>query len=140
MPTHRIKEIQPLWEARVADYRDLDAASLNDPDSVELCLRQAVIALGASMTRIVRHPYAPQGLSLIGLGEHVRAALHTWPELGQATLDLWTDLEGAEKALESCRHALGAASLKSAFIQAPRLEVSAQKLSSRGRIENLAGE
>jgi len=39
------------------------------------------------------HRYAPQGLSLVRHGPTGRLALHTWPERGVATLDVWAPHE-----------------------------------------------
>jgi S-adenosylmethionine/arginine decarboxylase-like enzyme len=38
---------------------------------------------------VLAHRYVPQGLSVVRHGGEGRLALHTWPELNVATIDLW---------------------------------------------------
>jgi hypothetical protein len=72
-----------------------DAGRLED--LIGLCLEES---LGFAPKVWSRHRFTPQGVSLIGHGPRIRAAVHTWPELGVATFDVWSDVADIVTALE----------------------------------------
>lgn len=55
------------------------------------CAAEALAALGLDGSRAT-HRYVPQGSSALCVGLGVTVALHTWPEHGLATLDVYGTL------------------------------------------------
>jgi hypothetical protein len=104
-PTASVGPAPPL-EARLV-VRDLGDVPLSafDDDRLERALRSALgrRALGAIW---VRHRFEPRGMSLVCLGEGLRAALHTWPERSALSLDLYGTDPDLEAILSRCVDAL----------------------------------
>jgi S-adenosylmethionine/arginine decarboxylase-like enzyme len=90
------------WRRFFADYSDQNARLLDDVDELERCLQGCLARAGLVLDVWVYHRFQPQGVSLLGLGESGRIALHTWPELRSATIDLWTLEKRGTQAMESC--------------------------------------
>jgi S-adenosylmethionine/arginine decarboxylase-like enzyme len=75
---------------------------LDDLEELEHRLARCLEAFGLAPAVWGRHRFEPQGVSLFGLGRLARVALHTWPELCSATVDLWTADSRGATALRSC--------------------------------------
>ena len=75
----------------VAEIYGCDFAALEDTPGVESALRHAVERLGArpGTVEAVFHKFQPQGLSGSVMSPVALVTIHTWPEDGAATLDLY---------------------------------------------------
>jgi S-adenosylmethionine/arginine decarboxylase-like enzyme len=103
----RSPSLDGRWRRFSADYTGQSARLLDDIDELERCLQGCLTRAGLQLEVWIRHRFHPQGVSLLGLGESGRVALHTWPELRSATVDLWTvDTSGSE-AMELCARLFG---------------------------------
>ncbi len=85
-------------------------ATLDDPILVETLLVDAVKAMGANVLGIHIHRLSPQGVSGVVVISESHLTIHTWPERGEAAVDLFTcgDVARARKAVDALAKALGA--------------------------------
>ena len=86
-------------------------ATLDDPVLVERVLVDAVGAMGAKVLGIHIHRLSPQGVSGVVVISESHLTIHTWPERGEAAVDLFTcgDASRARDAVLALATALGAA-------------------------------
>ena len=54
-------------------------------------LEEALNALGMPSGQDVIHEFEPTGTSWVRFSEAGRVALHTWPERGLVSVDVWSD-------------------------------------------------
>lgn len=87
----------PFWHSATADLRGLDPALLQGAGRLEELLGRV---LGAPHVAWSRHEFSPQGVSVVGVSPHVRVVLHTWPESGASTLDVWSADENPVSIVE----------------------------------------
>jgi S-adenosylmethionine decarboxylase len=96
------------WRLLTADLSGIAPERLNDPAALEAVLTRCLLqVLGHAPTRWVCHRFDPQGVSLVGSAARVRVAVHTWPELRAATMDVWSDRAALTEAVERCATLLG---------------------------------
>ena len=66
------------------------ASRLDDLDHIELALRDAVLATGATLLHIHLHHFTPNGgVSGVAVLAESHISIHTWPERGYAALDVF---------------------------------------------------
>ncbi|MCL1917161.1 MAG: adenosylmethionine decarboxylase [Peptococcaceae bacterium] len=63
---------------------------LNDVDKVEKIMVNAALEAGAEVREVVFHKFSPQGVSGVVVISESHLAVHTWPELGYAAVDVFT--------------------------------------------------
>ncbi len=63
---------------------------LNDVKKVEDIMVNAALEAGAEIREFVFHKFSPQGVSGVVVISESHLAIHTWPELGYAALDVFT--------------------------------------------------
>ena len=92
------------------DVAGVPFATLDDPVLVETLLVDAVKAMGAKVLGIHIHRLSPQGVSGVVVISESHLTIHTWPERGEAAVDLFTcgDASRARAAVQSLAKALGA--------------------------------
>jgi S-adenosylmethionine decarboxylase len=67
-----------------------DARHLDDAGRVELALRQAVEAAGATLLHLHLHAFTPSGgISGVAVLAESHISIHTWPERGYAAIDVF---------------------------------------------------
>ena len=74
----------------LAEVYGCDRAILNDPERVERILVAAALESGAEVREVAFHQFSPQGVSGVVVISESHLAVHTWPELGYAALDVFT--------------------------------------------------
>lgn len=67
-----------------------DPTTLNDPGRVEAILVAAALQAGAEVREVAFHRFSPQGVSGVVVISESHLAIHTWPELGYAAVDVFT--------------------------------------------------
>ena len=77
----------PTWRLATADFVGIPPRLLEDAARLERALGRA---LGGRPVTWLRHEFSPRGVSLAAVCARVRVVLHTWPEVGEATLDVWS--------------------------------------------------
>ena len=85
-----------------------DAELLNDLPAMELLLREACKAAGATILKYASHQFNPQGVTVVCLLAESHASIHTYPEHGIYMADIFTcgDVEPG-KAVEVIKQRLG---------------------------------
>ncbi len=92
----------------LVEYADCEKSILDDMRTLEKVLTEAVKRSGATIVRSVFHRYAPQGISGVIVIAESHLSIHTWPEYGYASVDLFTcgELIDPYKAHEYLKKAL----------------------------------
>lgn len=83
------------WRHVSADLAGAPEEAFTSASTVEASIARGLGAIATGI-RWTWHRFDPTGVSVVGLGPHVRIALHTWPETHRATLDVYApepDLE-----------------------------------------------
>lgn len=115
---------QTLGQQLLADFKACDAARLNDIDFlVDHCIKAAE-AMGATVVDVHSHRYEPIGVSVVVILAESHLSLHTWPEYGLASVDIFVcnpanDPQCASALLSD---ALGAASTTDIALTRGRLD------------------
>ena len=73
----------------LAEYRGCPADRLDDLDAVERLMRAVAQAAGATVIDARFHRFAPHGVSGVLLLLESHLSIHTWPEAGYVTLDVY---------------------------------------------------
>ncbi|MBO8127227.1 MAG: S-adenosylmethionine decarboxylase proenzyme [Firmicutes bacterium] len=66
------------------------AELLDDIKHVEEVMVNAALAAGAEIREVAFHKFSPQGVSGVVVISESHLAIHTWPELGYAAVDVFT--------------------------------------------------
>lgn len=74
----------------LCDVRGCPAETLNDPDLLSYYACQAAEKAGARILNVVHHQFDPQGVTVLLLLAESHLSIHTWPESGQAAIDVYT--------------------------------------------------
>lgn len=76
--------------------------SLNDPDLIKTILVDAIEMSGANIIDYRQHQFPVQGVSFIFLLSESHLSIHTWPEHGYASIDMYTC--GRSNPLSACNY------------------------------------
>jgi S-adenosylmethionine decarboxylase len=87
---------------------------LDSVADIDNLMRNAAAAAGAMVLGLLTHRFEPQGVSLVYLLAESHMSIHTWPEHGSATLDIYT-------CGEACDPAMACASVINALLPASYL-------------------
>lgn len=63
---------------------------LDNVKSVEKAMVDGALAAGAEVREVAFHKFSPQGVSGVVVISESHLAIHTWPELGYAAIDVFT--------------------------------------------------
>lgn len=63
---------------------------LDDISKVEEIMVKAALEAGAEVREVAFHKFSPQGVSGVVVISESHLAIHTWPELGYAAVDVFT--------------------------------------------------
>lgn len=74
----------------LAEFFECDPNVLNNPELVEKYMVEAALECGATIVQKCFHLFAPHGVSGVVIISESHLAIHTWPELGYAAVDLFT--------------------------------------------------
>ena len=101
---------QALGIHLLLDVAGIPFETLDDPALVERLLAATVKLMGATLLGVHVHRLAPQGVSGVAVIAESHLTIHTWPERGEAAIDLFTcgDAPKARAALDGLRGSLGA--------------------------------
>lgn len=67
-----------------------DPEVLNDVQNVERIMVDAALHAGAEVREVAFHKFSPHGVSGVVVISESHLAIHTWPELGYAAIDVFT--------------------------------------------------
>ncbi len=104
------RAVHPLGLHLLLDVAGAPFATLDDPVLVERALVDAATEMGAKVLGIHVHRLAPQGISGVVVISESHLTIHTWPERGEAAIDLFTcgDADRARAAVKGLLAHLGA--------------------------------
>lgn len=85
-----LADARPLGHHYLVDFAGCDAATLDDPARLLAALRALCTAARLTELGQAVHRFEPQGVTALLLLAESHVALHTWPERGQAALDLFS--------------------------------------------------
>lgn len=74
----------------LAEVYGCNPEALNDVQQVEHIMVNAALAAGAEVREVAFHKFSPQGVSGVVVISESHLAIHTWPELGYAAVDVFT--------------------------------------------------
>ena len=77
----------------LAEICGCDFDILNNIEMVEEIMVNAALEAGAEVRECVFHKFSPQGVSGVVVISESHLAIHTWPELGYAAVDIFTSGE-----------------------------------------------
>ena len=79
-----------LGQHVLAEFFECDPNILNNVDKVEKLMIEAALECGATVVQKCFHMFNPYGVSGVVIIAESHLAIHTWPELGYAAVDLFT--------------------------------------------------
>lgn len=82
--------MKPLGRHVLAEICGCPFDLLNDIEKVEKIMVDAALEAGAEVREFVFHKFSPQGVSGVVVISESHLAIHTWPELGYAAVDVFT--------------------------------------------------
>lgn len=74
----------------LAEFFDCDPNILNNVKLIEELMVNAALECGATIVQKCFHMFNPHGVSGVVIIQESHLAIHTWPELGYAAVDLFT--------------------------------------------------
>ncbi|ANU25709.1 adenosylmethionine decarboxylase [Planococcus versutus] len=103
----------------IAELWQCDFDKLNDMDYIEQTFVDAALKSGAEVREVAFHKFAPQGVSGVVIISESHLTIHSFPEHGYASVDVYTcgDLDPTIAA-EYIAEALGSTSRE--LIEVPR--------------------
>jgi S-adenosylmethionine decarboxylase len=82
--------LQALGRHVLAEVYGCRFEVLNDIKKVQDIMVNAALEAGAEVREVVFHKFSPQGVSGVVVISESHLAIHTWPELGYAAVDVFT--------------------------------------------------
>ncbi|MGE5398669.1 MAG: adenosylmethionine decarboxylase [Chitinophagales bacterium] len=82
--------MQSLGRQILAEIYGCSFDILNNVELVEEIMINAALEAGAEVREFVFHKFSPQGVSGVVVISESHLAIHTWPELGYAAVDVFT--------------------------------------------------
>ncbi|HAA89503.1 MAG: S-adenosylmethionine decarboxylase proenzyme [Thermoanaerobacterales bacterium 50_218] len=85
-----MSNINSLGRHILAEFYGCAFDRLNDVEKVKQYMVEAALVAGAEIRESVFHKFSPQGVSGVVVISESHLAIHTWPELGYAAVDVFT--------------------------------------------------
>ena len=82
--------MKALGIQHIAEFIACDNSQLNNPEALEIILGDAITKSGLHFVKIISHRFAPVGVTVLAIISESHIALHTYPEAGQISLDIFT--------------------------------------------------
>ena len=74
----------------VAEFYECDKEILDNVEEIEYHMKRAAVASGATLVTSSFHRFLPHGVSGTVIVSESHLAIHTWPEYGYASIDIYT--------------------------------------------------
>jgi len=81
---------QALGRHILCEAYGCDPAILDNQQLVQEIMVEAALRAGAEIREVTFHKFSPQGVSGVVVISESHLAIHTWPELGYAAIDVFT--------------------------------------------------
>ncbi len=82
--------MQGLGRHILAEVYGCEFSILNDLEKIREIFVSAALSAGAEVRETAFHRFSPQGISGVVVISESHLAIHTWPELGYAAVDVFT--------------------------------------------------
>lgn len=82
--------MNPLGTQHIAEFIECKKTFLNDPEKLEQIIRDAIEYSGLHFEKIITHKFNPIGVTLLAIISESHIGLHTYPEAGHLSLDVFT--------------------------------------------------
>lgn len=116
----------------IAELWGCEADLLNDLQRIERIMVSAALESGAEVREVAFHKFAPQGVSGVVIISESHLTIHSFPEHGYASVDVYTCGDRIDPKVACEYITRGLKATKREFIEIPRgvgsIEVSAQKV------------
>jgi len=122
-----------LGQHLLVEFYNCNPETLDDVAGVEKHMNAAAIACGATIVQSTFHRFEPWGVSGVVVISESHLAIHTWPEYGYASVDLYTcgDEIQPDAAYEYLRNALEAELSETQFLKRGNLDLIKARLEKR---------
>ncbi len=85
-----MSKLNSLGRHVLAEFYGCAFDVLDDLEKVQRYMVDAALIAGAEIRECVFHKFSPQGVSGVVVISESHLAIHTWPELGYAAVDVFT--------------------------------------------------
>lgn len=82
--------MNPYGRHILAEFYQCSPQSLNDSERIERIMVGAALQAGAEVREVAFHRFAPWGVSGVVIISESHLAIHTFPEFGYASVDIYT--------------------------------------------------
>ena len=82
--------MKALGKHILAEFFECDHEILKDTELIEKMMNEAAEKCGATIVQSAFHTFNPYGVSGVVVISESHLAIHTWPELGYAAVDVFT--------------------------------------------------
>lgn len=119
-------QTQGLGRHVLAEVYGCEFQVLNDLEKIREIFVSAALSAGAEVRETAFHRFSPQGVSGVVVISESHLAIHTWPELGYAAVDVFTCGERVDPwvAVNAIVKDFGAASVKATEVKRGLLPVA----------------
>lgn len=116
--------ITSLGRHLIAEFYGCDVGVLGEVARIESAMKKAAESANAQIVNLMFHRFAPYGVSGVVVIQESHLAIHSWPEYGYASVDIFTcgNLVNPWKSVESLEKTLGAK--KTSCIELNRGQIS----------------
>jgi S-adenosylmethionine decarboxylase len=83
-------QVRSLGRHVLAELYGCTPETLDDSAKIQQYMVDAALAAGAEVRECAFHKFSPQGVSGVVVISESHLAIHTWPELGYAAVDVFT--------------------------------------------------
>jgi S-adenosylmethionine decarboxylase proenzyme len=125
--------MQTLGQHLLVEYYNCNQQTLDDVAGIEKHMNDAALACGATIVNSTFHRFEPWGVSGVVVIAESHLAIHTWPEYGYASVDLYTCGEDIQPdaAYEFLKNALQAEITETQFLKRGNLDLIKERLEQR---------
>ncbi|UCD36400.1 MAG: adenosylmethionine decarboxylase [Nitrospiraceae bacterium] len=88
--------MKPLGRQLVAEFTYCSEDILSDRNALECALKEGILESGLTLVSITGKQFAPAGVTAIALISESHIAIHTYPEAGHASIDIFTCASGSQ--------------------------------------------
>lgn len=80
----------------IAEFHGCSGEAIQRADAIEQALGEALNYAGLTFVKTVAHQFTPQGATVIAIISESHVSIHTFPEAGHVSIDIYT-CTGGEK-------------------------------------------
>ncbi len=117
----------------LVEFYNCSEAMLDDTAGIESHMNEAARVCGATIVQSVFHRFSPWGVSGVVVISESHLAIHTWPEYGYASVDLFTcgDTVDPMVACEYLQKAFGAGHIELQALKRGNLDLIQSRLQEK---------